>query len=168
MELLRKVHQLDAPGGWVPAMRQLRTVSPELRSAIHKENNEPVPPSEVLTHHFSLIDSMDNDRRLNTLVRRQPELKKLFIAVAERTGVPGGYVEGIWYLNAVISCVRPVPTVIVEIRDKLRQRISELRSLGNKLPSEDDYRGYYPRVPDPGLTESPDAETGEHEPQCRS
>lgn len=168
MELLRKVHQLDAPGGWLPAMKQLRTISPELRSVIHKENNEPVPASEVLSHPFSLIDFMDSDRRLRTLVRREPELEKLFVAVAERMGVPWKYVEGVWYLNAVMTCLRPVPTVIIQIRDKLKRRIVDLKPLGNVGESEDDYCGPYPRVPEPPLTESLGTETGEHESQCQS
>jgi hypothetical protein len=145
MELLREAHKVDAPRGWLPAMKRLRTRSPELRSVVHRESNYQTEPCDVLTGEW--LDFVDPNHCLRTLAMQKPELKELLVLAAERMGVPSCWLECRWYINAVMSCLRPIPTAILNIKDELDRRMAGCRGL--KGASEELYRGYYPRVLEP-------------------
>ena len=132
MEQLRSVHKLDAPRGWLPAMKRLRTESPELKSLRGKENPCRLPI-------LFCIEFADRDQVMSKLTEQEPQLKELLDAVAERLGTPNDYPELGWYLNAVMSCLRPIPTRILRIRN----------AVDRYMESDATYRGSYPRVPDP-------------------
>jgi hypothetical protein len=151
MELLREGYELNVPKGWVPAMKRLRTVSPERRSVVYNECNEPVKPSDVVTDWRSVLNFMDKNGELRALAVQNPELRHILVLVAERFGVPRGYLECRWYIRAVMTCLKPVPEVIFEIRDGLNRMIAEDDN-GLEGVSEELYRGYYPKVPEPAIS----------------
>jgi hypothetical protein len=112
MERLRSVHKLEAPRGWLPAMKRLRTVSPEQRSLHGEENRNRLP---IL---FCIEAFSDQNQEMRKLIEQEPRLKELLDAVAEKIGTPNNYQELGWYLNAVMSCLRPVPAGILRIRNE--------------------------------------------------
>lgn len=138
MEYLRSGHKLDAPPGWLPAMKRLRTKSPELRSLLDKKTGRLLGPSTILF----CIEFADTYGVVRKLTEQEPRLKELLISVAERIGTPNDHLELGWYLNAVMHCLRPIPAKILHVRNEADRWLRE--SKGGARHS-----GSYPMVAPP-------------------
>jgi hypothetical protein len=128
MELLRYLHKLNAPRGWVPVIRALRSNPGSVRRDAARIGFESIgapPAEEVLTHPASAlcgIDNFDCGGALQAYAEQHPELVDLFIQTAKRLGVPGCWLEGLVYVNAVIAELGAAPGALVMVREKLQAR----------------------------------------------
>jgi hypothetical protein len=148
MELMRERYNLDAPKGWVPAMRRLRENGPNALARVAREVFPAPEAHEVLTGWLSALHVIDEDGSLRALAEKRPDPNELLIAAAERMGVPSCWLECLWYIHAVMACLQPVPFVILSIRDELNRRIAGADRKSD-IAWEASYRGNYLRVPEP-------------------
>ena len=143
MELMREMHNLNAPRGWYPAIKRLRAHS---TSTPMSSRNEPgssdcnasreeeeynrwqrefdegkIPPADVLTDIRSGVRAIDCEaaERLN----EDPAMRDAFVRVAEQRRVPKGWgPEALDFLNAVEL---PKPSAdLTRMRDRMAKYIA--------------------------------------------
>jgi hypothetical protein len=139
MELLRSIHGVNAPRGWVPVMRTLRTagsnpLNQSTQGATRNPGCPPIPAAEVLTNWRSVftVERVNQDGALQKLAEQQPELNTLLLALAERLGVPGSYVEGLLFVHVAIETLgSEAPSVLLTARDWLREKVKGIWDAGS-------------------------------------
>jgi hypothetical protein len=118
MELLRHLHGLNAPGGWVPVIRALRSSPGSLcgRNVVrpmpvgaevpYTHNQIPPPPPEkMLTDSPSALQAADSECKgvLLAYAEQHPEFMDVLVKIAQNHGVPTSWAQALLFLDAVVA-----------------------------------------------------------------
>jgi hypothetical protein len=136
MELLCHHHRLNAPRGWVPVIRLLRS-SPGLPPGryVGEQHYSPapeessmdssvfVPPAEaVLTHSFSALCAIDLECGgiLRAYGEQHPEIAQVLVNLAKSHGVPQGWGRALIFVDlAITEFGERVPDALLTLRNRL-------------------------------------------------
>jgi hypothetical protein len=136
MELLRTLHGLDVPRGWVPVMKRLRGLPVETN---RREEYRPPPAEEVLTSPLhSVLASFYLDQ-IHPALAQEPTLEGLLIETAKEVW-PGSFVDGLDCVDLVIAKLEKqnahVPDPLKLIRKDLERRLADLKLAGIDASSQ--------------------------------
>jgi hypothetical protein len=149
MELLREDYGFDAPRGWVPVLRRLRAVEggaerqldkgrrpsyvatksaaerqPERENEASREKLFRYRPDEILTDWRSPIQELPSGRSFAEFVEGRHDLKRQFIELAKKVGVPRGWWDALSFLEFIADGLDEVPEPFREALAGLRDYFS--------------------------------------------
>jgi hypothetical protein len=161
MELLRQKYDLNAPKGWVPVLRTLRTSGRPVRGVdkIDESGVEEISertrggkephPEEVLTSSRSIFRRIDahSDGALRKAATRDPELMAQLVRHAQKLGVPTDYKQGLEFIVAIIAQLKqynlPIAPSLIEMRLALARRVYTRENVIQHLFDPPSFLGFF-------------------------